>query len=508
MTRWIWLVAIALIASVPGCDGEVTEEDLDKWRYNERGLARMAQFVADPLESTDLRTRALEIVVEKNNPKRIRGMLDETDVENGRDEIVQQLITRLEAHLEAGDEVQIEAKDALMLLHRYVSAADYDIIRQKVAAWAFKGVDWDTPAEDVKKKVESRALSSGQIQDLAEFGYEGAAVILSHGFNVDKMIGVLTETRNDTATELLLKGMKRRHAKGEVAIHHLDAIAKTESGSAAAYLLQIYLDEGKYDLDIRMPAFNRAMALMDKPSVKKAPGDAVDNLFRLMAGKDDQDRWFGATNIVRISGVGRLDDILKAFKDDKVYKPYGDTHTEKWIVDLCLDVYDGGHAEVAAPIFTGYLAYKPPGRSGSGGSGNRIAAAISTVCLKALQLQSAKGDLAKLGKLATPVSLADFLGGEYTLQGLATNAAEGLGMMADAAAAAAAGTLTKEDLPEKKKLISFLLESVGTVYSTAVEERFAAYLAAKAPPKPAPKAAPPAAPAAPAVDGGADDKPE
>jgi hypothetical protein len=486
MSRWIWLLVVAFVAPlVAGCDSEVTEEDLDKWRYNERGLARMAQFVADPLGSTEMRTRALEIVVSKNNPKRIRAMLDETATENGRDELVQQLIERLKGHLDAGDEVQIEAKDALMLLHRYVSAPDFDVIRQKVGAWAFKGVTWDAPAESVKKAVEGRALSSGQISDLRQYGYEGAAIILSHGFNVDKMIGVLTETRNDQATALLLKGMKRRHSKGEVAIHHLDAIAMTETGAAAGYLLEIYLDEGKYDLDIRMPAFNRAMALMDKAGVKKDSAEVVDKLFKLMAGKDDQDRWFGATNIVQISGVGRLDDILKAFKDDKAYKPYGDTHTEKWIMDFCLDVFDGGHAAVATPIFAKHLAYTPPNKSGSGESGNRIAAAISTVCLKALQATSAQRALNTLSKIGEPISLADFLGGEYTLQGLATNASEGLDMMAAADKAGAAGKLSAADLLDKKKLISLLVESVGKLYETTVEERFAAYLASKAPAPPA-----------------------
>ena len=223
----------------------------------------------------------------------------------------------------------------------------------------------------------------------------------------------------------------------------------------------------------------------------------VAELFKLMAGKDDQDRWFGATNIVQISGVSRLSEIMEAFKDDKAYKPYGDTHTEKWIVDFCLDIHDGGHAEGATGVFSKYLAYTPPDKKGAGESGNRIAAAISVVCLKALQAKSAKAKLTGLAKIATTVELKDFLGGEYTLQGLATNASEGLDMMAVADKAAAAGKLTQADLPEKKKLISFLLESVGKAYETAVEERFAAYLASK-PKAAAPK---PAAPAPPAAEG-------
>ena len=59
MSRWIWLVVAAFVAPLfAGCDSEGTEADLDKWRYNERGLARMAEFVADPLQTIEMRTRA------------------------------------------------------------------------------------------------------------------------------------------------------------------------------------------------------------------------------------------------------------------------------------------------------------------------------------------------------------------------------------------------------------------------------------------------------------------
>ena len=55
---------------------------------------------------------------------------ENTEAEDGREELIKLLIERLLAHLEAGDEMQIEAKDAVMLLQRYVSAPDFEVIRK------------------------------------------------------------------------------------------------------------------------------------------------------------------------------------------------------------------------------------------------------------------------------------------------------------------------------------------------------------------------------------------
>ncbi|MDP6945094.1 MAG: hypothetical protein QF464_13175, partial [Myxococcota bacterium] len=145
--------------------------------------------------------------------------------------------------------------------------------------------------------------------------------------------------------------------------------------------------------------------------------------------------------------------------------------------------------EKAIPVFTKHLAYTPPNRSGTGGTGNRIAATISAVCLKSLQASSAKSGLNKLARMSSPVPLKDFLGGEYTVQSVATNAVEGLSMMAAVDKAAAAGKLSKEYQAQKKKLISFLLELTGKAYSTAVETKWGEFLKGEAAKKAADKAA-------------------
>lgn len=485
-TRFVRVLCGSLAAILVGaCSGEVTEAELDKWRHNEKGLSRMAQFVSNPEAPIAMRVRALEVVVEKNNPKRIRGILDELPEEAGKAEIIAELAKVLVAHIGANADMAIDAKDALMLLQRYMPAPDFVPVRDALAKWMLAGLTWEATPEDVKRAYESRALTSGQIRDLGPAGWPGAAVILSHGFNVDKMIDILIEPADPKATSLLLKGLKKRHKNGEVAIHHLAALAKTEAPASAAYLLDLYLDEKRFELDIRNQAFNMAMIMMDKKALTEAPDDVVSRLLRMMDRKDNSDRWFGATNIVAISGVKFLDEVLKRFKDDKAYDPYGDPTTEKWIVDFCLDIHDGKHGAAATPILKKYASV-------SAGSGsNRIAAAVSTVCLKAI---GAEGVGSQLKALAAPSrkgaipTLKDFMGdrktGEnaepYTLQSLATNAAQGLTMMAAAKKALDAKKMDEDDYKAKRQLIAVRNDLIGDEYTTEVETRFAAYLTGKA----------------------------
>ena len=483
--RFMRVLCGSLVAILAGaCSGEVTEAELDKWRHNEKGLSRMAQFVSNPEAPISMRVRALEVVVEKNNPKRIRGMLDELPEEANKAEIIAELAKVMVGHIQANADMAIDAKDALMLLQRYMPAPDFVPVRDALAKWMLAGLTWEASPEDVKRAYESRALTSGQVRDLGPAGWPGAAVILSHGFNVDKMIDILIEPADPKATALLLKGLKKRHANGEVAIHHLAALAKTEAPGSAAYLLDLYLDEKRFELDIRNQAFNMAMIMMDKKSLKEAPDDVVSRLLRMMDRKDNSDRWFGATNIVAISGVKFLDEVLKRFKDDKAYDPYGDPTTEKWIVDFCLDIHDGGHGKTATPILKKYAS--ADAKSGS----NRIAAAVSTVCLKAIGAEGVKSQLNALSaapKKAGPTSLKDFMGnrktGEtpepYTLQSLATNAKQGLAMIAAAKKDFESKKLDEADFKAKRQLIAVRNDLIGDEYSTEVETRFAAYLKGK-----------------------------
>ena len=83
------LIVMALVMAfattgMTGCSGEVTEEDLQLWTHNSRGLARLAEVIADPEQPMTTRIRGMEVVVEKGFTTQVRTILDE--VKEGREE--------------------------------------------------------------------------------------------------------------------------------------------------------------------------------------------------------------------------------------------------------------------------------------------------------------------------------------------------------------------------------------------------------------------------------------
>jgi HEAT repeat protein len=461
MIRFAWLPSLLLAATLLGCSGEVTEEDLDKWTHNDIGLQRITEVVADPMQPVPTCVRALEKVVERGFSAKIRSMLDEIKDPGRRAEIVKGLTVELLDKLEKGDAAQLDAKDALLSMDRYIAAEDYEQVKASIAKWAFKEVNWEAPAETVQKLGER--MSVGQIQSLEKHGWEALAVLVSHGFKVDKGLEVLSGAKDPEATKLMLKGLKKHHEAVGAKIHHLQALAATEDPDAASYLLDIYLDE-KNEADIRATAFNATVGMLDKPGLKANAKEIVDRLLKLMEGKNPDDRWIAALNIIHIDGAARLPDVLSRFKDDKVYQD-SEVDVRKSIVDLCLDIRDKGYAPQAIPVFTSHVT-----------DANPVVASISITCLKALEAFDAKPAITALVKPPedpTNVSLADFLGEGYTLSILAQNAAEGLDLLKQAADDHAAKKLDDVELKNRKLLVIFEMKEVGEPLKAAVDQRFA-----------------------------------
>lgn len=462
--RWCAALAVLYAASAMACQGPVTEEDLHKWTHNDLGVQRIGEVVSDPLQPVSTRIRALEVIVEKGLSSKLRLLLDEVPESSGRAEVVAGLQAELLDHLTKKDEAQYDAKDALMQLQRYVSEADFAVVRTAVAAWAFSDIQWETPESEVKQKVERR-MTSGQIADLGKDGWRGAAVLVSYGLAVDRMLSYLTDAKDPEATNLLLDAMKRLHANIGIRIHHLEALARTGSPAAASYLLDIYLDD-THESDIRNSAFNAAIGMLDSPALAKDSGPIVERLLKLMEAKQPGDRWLGALNIIRLDGVGQLEAVLTRLKDDVDYTET-DIPARKSVMDLCLDVYDAGHSERAVPIFMKHAT-----------DSNPVVAAVSIVCLKANQAQRAKPVLEAIASsvdVAVTQPLTRFLGDSMTLAGLARNAAEGLTMMEAVDADAKAGTLDAVRARNKKLIITFAMDETGEAYSAIVAERYDAF---------------------------------
>src|SRR5690606_34290193 len=145
----------------------------------------------DKEQPAALRVRALEIVVDKQQELRVRGMIELIPDQADREAIARQLVDTLARHVETRAPSQLAAKDAILLLKRYLPPEQLDRVQKTIADWAFADISWDTPAPELKSKLEAR-ISAGQIADLGPYGLESAAILLANGFIAEQMVRYLS----------------------------------------------------------------------------------------------------------------------------------------------------------------------------------------------------------------------------------------------------------------------------------------------------------------------------
>lgn len=466
-TGWALLATLATpLVAVQACDATVTESDLQKWTNNDIGLARIEEVVVDATQPMDTRIRALEVVVEKGFPVRVRGFVDAIHDDADRAEVMRRLAEQLLRHVEKRSAYQFDAKDALMSLDRHLPPDAFEPVQKAVAAWAFGDLDWKTPTAEVQEKIQAR-ISSGQIMDLGRHGWQGAGILVKNGFVVDKMARYLGEAKDPEATRILLDAMRELHATTGPQSYHIDALRGTESPAAAAYLLEMYLNE-EIDEEFRAGAFNVAVSMFGAPSVTSDPKVVVDKLLELLDTKVPEDRWLAANNLVQLSGVAQLGAIFAALKDDGVYKQATEDPA-KSVMDLCLDIHDLGLGEKAAPRLREALT-----------TGNRVVKAVAIVCLKANGVEAARDELAAIAATAgtkDDVDINDFLGEELTLGRLAANAVDGLTALATLEADRKAGKYGEEQHKTRRLITIFELALTGDEYRAAIEERYEGWAA-------------------------------
>ena len=226
-TTIVWLLVAA-------CGGPVTEEDLQRWSNNDKGLERITELVADPKEPVDTRIRALEVVVEKSFVQRLVTMID--GLQEDREEILAGLVERMKGRLAdaaqdaAPERIHLDAKDALLLLTRYVSPEEVDKIQEAIAQWAFKGISHELSEQEVEEKIE-RKLSGGQIKNLGRHAYKGSSILIANKIEVDQMLELLSSADDERKgyAKLAVDGLIKLHKQLPVQEHHITALGNFPS---------------------------------------------------------------------------------------------------------------------------------------------------------------------------------------------------------------------------------------------------------------------------------------
>lgn len=462
------LAIIGLSATT--CGGTPDEADLQEWANSEQGFSRLARLARDASMPAELRVRGLEVVVERGQQLRVRGMIERITEMKDRESIVRQLVDSLAAQVEKRAPTQLAAKDTILLLTRYLPPDQLDHVQRVIAEWAFADISWDTPAPELKTKLEAR-ISAPQIADLGPYGLEAAAILLANGFIAEQMVRYLSKSAAPAAKALLIRAFRRFFTTFfSVNPFYLDAIRKTQEPAGAKLLLELYQNE-KLDQRSRDACYSVAAMMLDQPTIKGRADVAepiVAELVKIGSKKSAEDRWLSAANILAVTNGAGLDRMLALFADDGIYgEPAANSNS---IIDLCFELHRAGRPDTFEPVLAKAIA-----------GGNRVQRAISIICAKVLHLRQLEPTLEALAKRRgkrDDVALQDLLGEGFpkdegdgvpmTLGFLAANALEGMAMLS-------ASDLPSLDDKQKKArhfVISVELSELGELYRQHVEERY------------------------------------
>lgn len=455
------IAAFVVSGVLSACGGRPGPGNFEKFTANENGVRLLERYIQDTSNPDAARVEAVVTLVQGGWALHLRKVLDGCpDREDMARKVADALIARL-PDLAGKPEVLAATRDGAFMALSLIPEAERGPFQKRLAEWVFGGVGPDSPAEDLKRAVESRVLVA-QIADLGPHGADGATWMIRHGFAVEKLAQYLLALKDAEVEAKMLQAFKALHATPDIAIpyHHVEAIGKIRSNDAVEYLLDLAQDD-RQEPDIRSLAFNQAAEALDHPEGLRGARDTIlARLERMLQRNDPDDRWAAARYLVSLRGMAALDEVLLALKDDGVY-PRALEDPRKTLVDFCKGVIlrDRPVAEALGTIHR-LLA-----------SRNRVHLALGVVCLKAAG-DAAHADLLR-PLLRSKVSLEPVIGEKVTLGTLAQNALDGLALMAEVQAAEASGALSGEDAKRKGFFALVNLLDTGDALRKAVEDRFA-----------------------------------
>jgi hypothetical protein len=402
----------------------------------------------------EVRVRALRATLSSGAAHRIRGFIEKApDREALAKALRDDLVKMMESEAKA-----VTAKDGLFVVMPYLPEGERSEVQQRVAEWAFEGLDDNSPTAKIKEQVEHRILVS-QIEDLGPHGARGAALLLSRGFAVDRLFRYLVGLESPEAKKLALAAVIRLHQIPDIQVTfaHLERIAEIKTADAALYLFDIY--DSQEDRDLAADAFNRALGLLEAPEVRAEQDKLVARMFKYLRGKDAEDRWFAARATLDLGGSNQLGPVLDGFADDKVYDS-AESDLQKSIIDFC----ETGVAKLGedpVPLLVERLT-----------SENRVTQSISIICLKTLGANKALEPLA--GVATSETSLDDLLGDKLTVGALAQNAIDGITMRKELEKKKEEGQLSDEELQKQRWHSLVILAKTGQEYKDAFDKRMEA----------------------------------
>lgn len=335
------------LTTVTACKGD-PEENFKLWSNNEAGWEEMGAYVADRGNDTNLRVRALEILVDDaGQPSQAMRVASKAP---DKVELLVALQPALKKMLENPNlKKQGNAKRVLMDMLPLLPDDKKVVVRKMIAKWAFGDLSPEDSAQRIVEKLGQR-VQPEEIELLGEDGLPGAEIMLSKGIARDGVMGVLLTMKTPAAYKAMINGLRRYHQIKNVKISEADlaAVQKSDSVDGFLYYIELYQrlmpSTHKDDKDAGSMAIAAAVDWADKKEnaekIKAAWPQVKAAMEQLLVVSNCEDRWWAAQMLVHNDGTEGLKTALAKLPDDKNYgqEAFAGTHdSKKEITDFCIE---------------------------------------------------------------------------------------------------------------------------------------------------------------------------
>ncbi len=452
------VLGMLLVLGTVGCKGEISDEDLDLWANSTVGWDKIAEVVDDADVPMATKIKALERLVVNGNVSKVGDILYRTKF---KDEVAAGLNASLvERFAKVTDEEEkYLVKDGMLVVADVVKPEDRGAVQKIVAQWAFQGLGEADDTEKIRKQIEHR-ITLDQVGQLGPYGVDGAALLLSRGFGVDKMFKYIKEAKKPELMEKALEAFKKLHKTPNIQISpsHLQMISEIPTLGAIEYLFDIYYNEGAEE-SVREDSLALAINMFDKPEVQAYKDKLVPVLKRVMKEKHAENRRLAGHYAMKLGGEAEFNTVFDGFVDDRVMNN-NDVEMDAFFRDFCTDDI------LSLPK----ARWEPTVKSYAVSSQNRFLRVFSLVCLK-MTGDPAYTEIFK-SVAGDKTDIADLLGAGMSIGRLAANALTAFDRIAKINADVAAGTLSKADGDLKTRLYLKNLEFVDNYLDDSVAVTF------------------------------------
>ena len=317
--RWLAIVIAVAIGFGLGC--ERSPEDLEEWRNAQGGMAQLAEWAQDDSEPTDVRIRAIQILIEEGESDRIPRTLDEIEDEAMRQQLADNALPTIEemweqqdfpelteemqeegAQIPIEDFAAVHAIDAIYRMHPYFGDDAQETTSQILRDWI---------SEDQELRTQ---LAETDIPFLIQYAGDDAIDLVTNWIlearDVRSVASSLRRHAPDesqpTVDETVAERAAEKHP-GEITEDLQHAVAGATTDAIVPFLKKVVEDE-ETDEMFRQVALDTA-ADIDSDA-------AIEFLASLVEQERFPIRWAAANALIDARGAAGLTNIANSLPTD------------------------------------------------------------------------------------------------------------------------------------------------------------------------------------------------